>query len=202
MRDIAKFHRDYGCFARPPDRLNVWATDVVDKNTRLESWPSTEHANALFCYLLVREHTPSDWIWPQLDHERLCLDYMCRFAGTNPDVAITKGLVLMVKTDDFPCISLLSHDQETSLADSKHHQDSENGTDHSMVDRWLTIEAAKFGLWNVLTLECCRSEVQSNNSDSLPEYQVKGIWYWSLGMDASIGVDLVSSASKHDGIIV
>lgn len=202
MRNIAKLYRDYGCFARPPHRLDVWATDVVKKNTRLESWPSTEHAKALFYYLLVCEHMPSDWIWPQLDHERLCLDYMCRFAGIHPDVAIAKGLVLMVKMDDFPCIGLLAHDQDASLADFKHHQDSENGTYHSMVDRWLTIEAAKSGLWNVLTLECCRSEVQSTNSDSLPEYQVKGIWYWSLGEDASIGADLVSSASKHDMTIV
>lgn len=204
MRDIAKFFRDYRYFvgtSHLQHRLG-WAIEVVNRETRLQSWPSTEHEDALFYYLVGCEHMPSDWIWPQLDHERLCLDFICRFVGIHPDVAIAKGLVLMVKTHDFPCIGLLAHDQENLLADSKHHQDSEDGTYHDMADRWLTVEAVGSGPSNVMTLECCRSESQSGNGDSLPEYEVKGIWYLSIGEDASIGADLVSSASKHDAIIV
>ncbi|GAB7324237.1 hypothetical protein MBLNU13_g07591t1 [Cladosporium sp. NU13] len=86
----------------------AWASAMIrDRNIVYPTrWPSPEHEQAIF-----EEAIRYDWPWgpwPEIDHERVCYDLMCSYVCIHPDVAREKGLKLLVKTSDPPCIGLFN----------------------------------------------------------------------------------------------
>ena len=92
---------------------------------------------------------------------------------------------------------------DASLVEDEQHGAGNIETACNKAADWLTVEGIPgLGLWHLLSLECYRSKAHTGDRDSLPEYHVKGVWYHSLGEDASIGADVVDSADDFDAILV
>jgi hypothetical protein len=204
MKAVTKSLQEKDWHAVEDNGLETWAIMLIANKTSLETWPSSEHAAAFFGILLLWEsQVPNHWIWPELDHETWCYEYMCRFVGVHPEVAHEKGLGLIVKTEDPPCIGLMNRDHYDSLVEDELHGEGNTETSPSKATDWLTVEGFQERLsWNLLSLECYRSKAHNGAKDSLPGYHVKGVWYHTLGEDASIGADVVDSAYDYDAILV
>ena len=204
MRAVTKNIRDNGVHSVDVEGLEMWAIRLIADKTPLETWPSSEHAAAFFGIIRIRETQElNNWIWPELDHETLYYEFMCRFVGIHPEVAREKGLGLIVKTENPPCIGLMNREHFASLVEDEQHGAGNTETACNKAADWLTVEGIPgLGLWHLLSLECYRSKAHTGAKDSLPEYHVKGVWYHSLGEDASIGADVVDSADDFDAILV
>jgi len=86
----------------------AWASAMIrDRNSACPTrWPSPEHEQAIF-----EEAIRYDWpwgSWPEVDHKRICYELMCNYVCIHPDIARAKGLTLLVKTSDPPCIGLFN----------------------------------------------------------------------------------------------
>ena len=204
MRAVTKNVRGKGVENVDTHGLDSFAISLIEDETPLERWSSSEHAAAFFGILLLwDDEAPNNWIWPELDHETFCYEFMCRFVKIHPEVAREKGLGLIVKTEDPPCIGLMNREHFASLVEDEQHGAGNMETACKKADDWLTVEGIPgLALWHLLSLECYRSKAHTGAKDSLPEYHVKGVWYHSLGEDASIGADVVDSADDFDAILV
>ena len=97
----------------------------------------------------------------------------------------------------------MNREHFASLVEDEQHGAGNTETACNKAADWLTVEGIPgLGLWHLLSLECYRSKAHTGAKDSLPEYHVKGVWYHSLGEDASIGADVVDSADDFDAILV
>ena len=202
MRAVTKDIRDKGGHGVDVHGLHSWAVVLIEDETPLERWSSSEHAAAFFRTLIFwNDKALDNWIWPELDHETLCYEYMCRFVGIHPEVARKKGLGLIVKKGEPPCIGLMNKEHFDSLEEDERH--GARKTEKACND-WLTVEGIPgvLGSWHLLSLECYRSKAHTGDKDSLPKYHVKGVWYHSLGEDESIGADVVDSADAYNAILV
>jgi hypothetical protein len=85
----------------------LWANDIHQGGipASMDSWPSPAHEQAIFEGSLQPNRS---WrsSWPEIDHERACYGFMCDYVCIHPDVAREKGLGLVVKTSDPPCIGV------------------------------------------------------------------------------------------------
>ena len=185
------------------------------------SWPSSAHEQAIFENLLSSDGM---WrsSWPEIDHERVCYNIMCDYVCINPDVAREKGLGLVVKTSDPPCIGFVNrvvYDKIRATEQYQHLQDSpapelwrkENGIDPQ---DWLTITLDEGTDDLHQTLEVVRintrrdfpehpvNDFGSRYKESLPRYVVRGVWHECLRDDACIGAELRECRDGFDALLI
>jgi hypothetical protein len=198
------------------DRSRVWAYKgwaianyISTIPAPVASWPTSAHEQVVFEDSLRPDRT---WrsSWPEVDHERACYNIMCDWACIHPDVAREKGLGLVVKTSDPPCIGFVNpvvynKIRATEQYQHRHgspaleHWRKENGIDPQ---DWLTITLDE-GIDEIHhTLEVVRINTRRdfpdhpiNNSrsrykTSMQKYVVRGVWYECPRDDACIGAEL------------
>jgi hypothetical protein len=189
--------------------------------TPVAIWPSSAHEQAIFEGSLW---TGTTWrsSWPEIDHERVCYNIMCDYVCIHPDVAREKGLGLVVKTSDPPCIGFVNrvvYDKIRATEQYQHLQDSpapelwrkENGIDPQ---DWLTITLDKGTDDLHQTLEVVRinarrdfpehpiNDFGSRYKKSTPRYVVRGVWYECLRDDACIGAGLTDGRKGYNAILI
>ena len=185
------------------------------------SWPTSAHEQAIFENSLISDR-PWRSSWPEVDHERVCYNIMCDFVCIDPDVAREKGLGLVVKTSDPPCIGFVNrvvYDKirATELYQHLHgspapeHWRKENGVNPQ---DWLTITLDGKTKNVHQTLEVVRintrcdfpehpvNDFGSRYNKSLPRYAVRGVWWNCLGDDACIGADLTECHDGFDALLI
>ena len=147
---------------------------------------------------------------------------MCDYVCINPDVAREKGLGLVVKTSDPPCIGFVNrvvYDKIRATEQYQHLQDSpapelwrkENGIDPQ---DWLTITLDEGTDDLHQTLEVVRintrrdfpehpvNDFGSRYKESLPRYVVRGVWHECLRDDACIGAELRECRDGFDALLI
>ena len=201
--------------------LSAWAALTIRETITApeDSWPSPAHEKAIFEELL---HAP-DREWghlPEVDHERVCFDLMCGFAGIHPEVARAKKLGLIVKVDDPPCIGFVNGAVYTGLKSIEEYQlkhgypppEKRTSANFLNSEDWLSvvITADLQSTKKVVVLEAMKSNRIFNpawineppKTQPIPMYMVVGVWFWSRKDDPSIGAELASSWSTECNAIL
>jgi len=202
---------------------NEWAKAVYygDIPAPVNGWPSPAHEQAMFEELMAQER-PWGSSWPEIDHEMACYNIMCDYVCINPDVAREKGLGLVVKTSDPPCIGFVNsvvYDKIRATEQFLHA----HGV--SAPEAWRTNNGIAPEDWLTLTLDTTEGDphqtlevVKSTTrfgfperidnigrryKESVPSYIVRGVWYVCQKDDPCIGADLAeSSAGDYDAILI
>jgi hypothetical protein len=144
------------------------------------SWPSSAHEQAVFEESLRPDRGPWKPSWPEIDHERMCYNIMCDYVCIHPDVAREKGLGLVVKTSDPPCIGFVNrvvYDKIRATEQYQHLHGSpapelwrkENGINPQ---DWLTITLDERALETHVTLEVVRINTQRDS----PDHPINNLW--------------------------
>ena len=226
MRKVVKVRT--GSFGRGRvQAYKAWASAMIrDKhNVHPTRWPSPEHEQAIF-----EEATRWDWpwgSWPEIDHERVCYELMCNYVCIHPDIAREKGLRLLVKTSDPPCIGLFNgavfnnaksteryrHEDGAPWPESWAHVSkktifpSDWLTILTNTGRDLTAESA------VMTLEALQVDGhfdvtnlpggKPRSSNFVPTYHVVGVWFSCLQSDPFIGAELIRDPEEvYDALLL
>lgn len=180
------------------------------------SWPSPVHEQAMFEATLLPGERRSWGLWPDINHESACYNIMCNHVCIHPEVAREKGLGLVVKVSDPPCIGLVNgvvYDKIRGIEQCKRRHDFFAAEvlkqDSGMCPQdWLTITLNP--PWETqlhLTLEatmsnalpggtgydCILGPLTIFDKDAAPMYTVRGVWYDCLGDDPCIGAELTWS---------
>lgn len=224
MRKVVKVKS--GSFGRGRVQAHkAWASAMIrDKNSvRLDRWPSPEHEQAIF-----EEAIRYDWSWgswPEINHERVCYKLMCNYACIHPDVARERGLQLVVKTSDPPCIGFVNgvifNDpmsiERYRVNDGAQAPKSWLGERTIFPNDWLTILANTgpdlTAQSAVMTLEALKVDRGSDVSglpggkprlsNIVPTYHVVGVWFSCLQSDPCIGADLIKDPeAAYDAVLL
>jgi hypothetical protein len=206
-----------------------WAIGVYHNGITVPvaGWPSVAHEQAILEILTQQDDHPWKSSWPEIDHERACYNIMCDHVCIHPDVAREKGLGLVVKTSDPPCIGFVNrvvYDRIRATEQYQHRHGSpaprlwrrQNGIDP---EDWLTItlnktyeihqtlEVVRVNTWRneqpVNRFRHAVNRFQSRYKTLLPTYVVRGVWYGCLKDDACIGADLTEedAAEGYDAVL-
>jgi hypothetical protein len=225
--EVCDFMRQLPVKAASQSRVRAyeeWATSTYygGMPAPVGSWPSPAHAQAILEGSIMKRRS---WrpTWPEIDHEQAVYRFMCDYVCIHPDVAREKGLGVVVKTSDPPCIGLVNgvvYDEMRAAEQDQHRHGSpapelwrrDNGIDPG---DWLTITLDKRGIAYSQTLEVVRvnnrrdlpehavDNARSRHKASVPRYVVRGVWYRCPRNDACIGAELTEDeAEDYDAILV
>jgi hypothetical protein len=189
------------------------------------SWPSPAHEQAIF-EESIREMRSWGASWPEIDHERTCYNFMCDHVCIHPDVAREKGLGLVVKISDPPCIGFVNcavYDKTEATEQYQHRHGGvpapelwrrEDGIDpedwltltitpnRPTVDFHQTLEVAKYNTtcgWPGHVTK----DLGPRYKGSVPGYMVRGVWYDCPRDDACVGAELTNdSPEDYDALLV
>ena len=217
---IRKVRRlDFGMFGKFPfGALVGWADSLLAGRCAAptDHWPSPDHEKVIFKQSLLRQRG-FDWDpWPELDHERVCFELMCDFVCIDPVVAREKGLGLVVKTDEPPCIGFVNGAVYNAMREFEHNRREhglENMESPTMAENCLTLvtgATASTRQTRFVTLEAMKSDdpfdptevSQEPRTQAMPMYHVVGVWFFSARDDPSIGADLAESWVSCDAIMI
>lgn len=215
MRRVSKIrHQTFG--RSRVGALESWAGAILreDAAAPLDKWPSPAHEKAIFEASL---HTRRPWgSWPEIDHERVCYDLMCDYACIHPEIAREKGLGLIVKTEDPPCIGFVNakvYDgmkaieqyRRTYGAPSTELRTRDNDvfpedwvtvmvSDPKQSERFLTVEAMLMdGLYDLGTH---MENMEFQGRRFVPKYLVLGVWFHCERDDPCVGAELASHSTQ------
>jgi hypothetical protein len=202
-----------------------WATAIYlnDIPAPVNCWPSTAHEQAILEASTQEADHPWRSSWPEIDHERACYNIMCDCVCIHPDVAREKGLGLVVKTSNPPCIGFVNrvvYDRIRATEQYQHCHGSpaprlwrrQNGIDP---EDWLTItlnettteihetlEAVRINAWRdeqpVNKFRHTVNRFKSRYKKFVPKYVVRGVWYDCQSDDACIGAELMAEG-EYEG---
>jgi len=141
---------------------------------------------------------------------------MCDFVCIDPVFAREKGLGLVVKTDEPPCIGFVNGAVYNAMREFEHNRREhgvENMESPTMAENCLTLvtgATASTRQTRFVTLEAMKSDdpfdstevSQESNSQAMPMYHVVGVWFFSARDDPSIGADLAESWASCDAIMI
>lgn len=224
MRRVVKVRS--GIFGRSRvQAYKAWASAMIrDKNTvTVDRWPSPKHEQAIF-----EEAIRYDWpwgSWPEINHETVCYELMCNYVCIHPDVARAKGLQLVVKLSDPPCIGFVNgvifHNSKSI---EQYRRDvgapapkSWKGERTIFPKDWLTILANTgpdlTAQSAVMTLEALKVDshfsvakyVKTDEprlNRTVPMYHVVGVWFSCLQSDPSIGAELIKDPEEAYGAVL
>jgi hypothetical protein len=190
----------------------------------VNSWSSPVHEQAIFEASILDGRSWGPGSWPEVNHESACYNIICDHLRIHPEVAREKGLGLIVKFSDPPCIGLVNsviYDKIRRIEECQRRHGSsaaellrkDSGlcpedwltiTFHQMTDeRHLTLEATisntlPHGIEHIRTLN-------PRYKESVPMYTVRGVWYECLGDDPCIGAELTWSYEDevdHGAILI
>jgi hypothetical protein len=190
----------------------------------VDGWPSPAHEQAMLEASMRREAAWWDPSWPEIDHERACYNFMCDHVCIHPDVAREKGLGLVVKTSDPPCIGFVNgvvYDKMRATEQFQQHHGfpapalwrRNNGI---VPEDWLTLTVSEptSDLYHQ-TLEVVKADTRRGlpehvvdnigpgYKESVPRYMVRGVWFYCLSDDECIGALLPDDfAEDYDAILV
>lgn len=225
MRRVVKVRS--GTFGRSRvQAYKAWASAMIqDKNTAtVDRWPSPEHEQAIF-----EEAIRYDWpwgSWPDINHERVCYELMCNYVCIHPEVARAKGLQLVVKLSDPPCIGFVNGVIFNNPMSMEQYRQDEGapapkpwiGERTIFPKDWLTIlantEPDLTAQSAVMTLEALKVNghfsvakyVKTNEprlNRTVPMYHVVGVWFSCLQSDPFIGAELIKNpAEAFDAVLI
>jgi hypothetical protein len=199
----------------------AWAIAVIYDQipTPVYSWTSPVHEQALFETSIRRDRPWGSW--PEINHESACYSIMCDYARIHPEVAREKGLGLIVKVSDPPCIGLVNsvvYDKIRGIEQCQRRHGSSAAEllrkDSGLCpEDWLTITLDSTTETRHLTLEAAISNtlpqgiehictVNPRYKESVPMYTVRGVWYTGPGDDPCIGAELTWDFEKDYGAIL
>jgi hypothetical protein len=217
IRKARKF--DFGMFGKAPfGALAGWADSLLTgrRAAPTDHWPSPDHEKAIFKQSLLRQED-FDWdSWPEVNHERVCFELMCDFVSIDPVVAREKGLGLIVKTEEPPCIGFVNGAVYNAMRRFEHsrREHSVDMTESSALSENCLTLVASVTTSSVRTrfvsLEAMKADYsfdpaeigQDPRSQAVPVYHVVGVWFFSARDDPSIGADLTESRATCDAILV
>jgi hypothetical protein len=213
VRSRAKAHR-------------TWAIAVIHDTipAPVDSWPSPVHEQAIFEVTLQGERSWDSW--PEINHESVCYNIMCDHLRIHPDVAREKGLGLIVKVSDPPCIGLVNGVVYNKIRRIEQCQRRHGSSAAGLLRKdsglcpedWLTItlDPETASDKSHLTLEatisntlpqgidydCTLDPLVLLDKDSAPMYTVIGVWHECLGDDPCIGAELIWDLEEDYGAIL
>jgi hypothetical protein len=186
----------------------------------VDSWPSPVYEQAIFEASL---HGERSWdLWPEINHESACYNIMCDHSGIHPNVAREKGLGLIVKVSDPPCIGLVNGVMYDKIRRIEQCQRRHGSSAAELLRRdsglcpedWLTITLGSTKMIHILTLEATISNtlpqgmehictLNPRYKESVPMYTVRGVWYTGPRRDPCIGAELVEDSEEdYDAILI
>jgi hypothetical protein len=198
-----------------------WARAVIsgEVSAPVDSWPSPVHEQAIFEESILDGQAWGSW--PEINHRNACYNIMCDHVRIHPEVAREKGLGLIVKVSNPPCIGLVNrvvYDKIRGVEQCQRHHGS-SAADILRRDRgvhpqdWLTIALNRAEDERHLTLEAIMSNTLPQGIDydctlnpryieSVPVYTVRGVWFTGPGGDPCIGADLARKSQKDYSAIL
>lgn len=221
MRRVAKpLNYTFGRSYTSSGSLEAWAAATIRGDLPTpEKWPSEAHETVIFTEMLhARQRGWGDL--PEVDHERICFDLMCDHTSIHPDVARAKGLGLVVKLDDPPCIAFMYGPIYNAMRQIEDHQAThgsplleERTRDNSILpEDWLSllVTTVQPVQSRFLVLECLKLDKpfdpamidEPPREQSVPMYIVKASWCMTDKDDPAIGADLCRSWSKDCNAIL
>lgn len=220
MRRVARPLRYTFGRSRTDGRLEAWAAATIRRDLPApERWPSAAHEIAIFAHMLHISQRGWDGL-PEVDHERICFDLMCDHASIHPDVAREKGLGLIVKLDDPPCIGLVQDQIYKAMRHIESHQsthgrpspDRRTRDNCLLPEDWLSLlmTAVQPVQKTFLVLECLRLDKpfdpaiidEPPKEQPIPMYVIKASWCMTDKDDPAIGADLCRSWSRDCNAIL
>jgi hypothetical protein len=182
------------------------------------------HVEAIFEVTLQGERSWDSW--PEINHENVCYNIMCDHLRIHPDVAREKGLGLIVKVSDPPCIGLVNGVVYNKIRRIEQCQRRHGSSAAGLLRKdsglcpedWLTItlDPETASDKSHLTLEatisntlpqgidydCTLDPLVLLDKDSAPMYTVIGVWHECLGDDPCIGAELIWDLEEDYGAIL
>jgi hypothetical protein len=200
-----------------------WATAVSDGEipAPVDSWPSPVHEQAIFESSILDGRTWGSW--PEVNHESACYNIMCDHLHIHPNVAREKGLGLIVKVSNPPCIGLVNgvvYDKIRGIEQCRRRHGSSTAEllrrDSGLCpEDWLTItlDPETASDKGHLTLEATISNtlpqgiehnytLNPRYNPSVPMYTVRGVWHDCFGDDPCIGAELTWDLEEDYGAIL
>jgi hypothetical protein len=189
----------------------AWAIEVISGRipAPVDSWPSSVHEQAIFETMIRRERTWGSW--PEINQESACYNIMCDHSRIHPNVAREKGLGLIVKVSNPPCIGLVNGVVYDKIRGIEQCQRRHGSSAAELLRKagglcpedWLTITLNKMTNNRHLTLEATISNtlpktLNRHYKESVPTYMVRGVWYTCLGDEPCIGAEVAAHDSKED----
>jgi hypothetical protein len=187
----------------------TWALAVIcDKiPAPVDSWPSPVHEQAILEASLLDGQSWGSW--PEINHESACHNIMCDYVRIHPEVAREKGLGLIVKVSDPPCIGLVNGVVHEKIRGIEQCQRRHGSSAAELLRRdsglcpedWLTVTLNPTTYKRHLTLEATISNTLPQGIEHtytlnprynpyVSMYTVRGVWHDCLGDDPCIGAEL------------
>jgi hypothetical protein len=147
---------------------------------------------------------------------------MCDHLRIHPNVAREKGLGLVVKASNPPCIGLVNGVVYDNIREIEQCQRRHGSSAAELLRRnsglcpedWLTITVDRITEKRHLTLEATISNIlpqgiesvctlNARYKESVPMYTVRGVWHECLGDDTCIGAELAQDSKEdYDAILI
>jgi hypothetical protein len=198
-----------------------WAVAVIHDElpAPVDSWPSPVHEQAVFEASILEGRSWGSW--PEINHESACYNIMCDNVRIHPEVAREKGLGLMVKVSDPPCIGLVNGVVYDKIRGIEQCQRRHGFSASELLRKdsglcpadWLTITTDPTTYKRHLTLEATISNTlphgleyvctrKPRSKESVPMYTVRGVCYDCPGDDPCIGAELTWDLEEDYGAIL
>lgn len=202
--------------------LSTWAGATLrgDISNPEGPWPSSAHEKAIFEEMLhIRDRAWDNF--PEINHEQVCFELMCQFAGIHPQVARERDLGLVVKVDDPPALGFVDGLVYKGLEEIEERQRNDvpaPTTGHTrntaiFPEDWLSVSVTNTSLpgnKKALVLETMKITTtfnpdwigESPKPKVIPTYMAVGVWFWSSKDDPFIGAELTRKWDECDAVLL